>query len=411
MRLQIQESNVYCHRMRKLILTTLMAMATLANPTPEQFNNWLGELKEELHANAGFSYALLDDAFEGVTFNADVIKYDRRQPEFVMSMGRYLSIVISSERVQKGQDYQRELEPIFDSIRDDFKFQDRFLLSFWALETNFSSITGKLDIIRSLTTLTYDGRRSAFFKKELINALTMLERGIYTFPTKRMQGSWAGAMGSTQFMPSTMLAYAIDYDKDGEINMWDNRHDFLGSSANFLSSVGWNGNESWGHEVELPSDFNYFHSGLKYKESLQYWIDRGIKLRGGTELPYTAGETAIYLPQGAKGPAFIVYPNFFTIFKWNNSEKYALGIGVLSDLINNRSDYFEKFNLKEESFMTFEMAKSIQAKLNELGFDAGPVDGIPGKQTMAAVQQYQASQGEIPDGYLTKELAEEILSK
>ncbi len=384
--------------------------ATSTTPTTE-FNDWLNELKIELNQEHGFSYALLDDAFDGVTFNEDVIKYDRRQPEFVMSVGRYLDIVISETRIEKGQRYQAELEDIFIDIENDFNFQDRFLLSFWALETNFSSITGKLDIIRSLATLSYDGRRSAFFKRELVNALTMLQKGIYSYPSERMQGSWAGAMGSTQFMPSTMLAYAIDYDKDGQINMWENQRDFLGSSANFLSKVGWNGDESWGHEIDLPSDFDYFHSGLKYKEDLQYWIDRGITLRGGTQLPYTSGKTAIYLPQGANGPAFIVYPNFFTIFKWNNSEKYALGIGILSDLIAKRGDYFSKFNLDEESFMSFEMAKKIQAKLNELGHDAGPVDGIPGKQTTAAIQRFQVSEDIIPDGYLTKDLADQILAK
>ncbi len=384
--------------------------ATSTTPTTE-FNDWLNELKIELNQEHGFSYALLDDAFDGVTFNEDVIKYDRRQPEFVMSVGRYLDIVINETRIEKGQRYQAELEDIFIDIENDFNFQDRFLLSFWALETNFSSITGKLDIIRSLATLSYDGRRSAFFKRELVNALTMLQKGIYSYPSERMQGSWAGAMGSTQFMPSTMLAYAIDYDKDGQINMWENQRDFLGSSANFLSKVGWNGDESWGHEIDLPSDFDYFHSGLKYKEDLQYWIDRGITLRGGTQLPYTSGKTAIYLPQGANGPAFIVYPNFFTIFKWNNSEKYALGIGILSDLIAKRGDYFSKFNLDEESFMSFEMAKKIQAKLNELGHDAGPVDGIPGKQTTAAIQRFQVSEDIIPDGYLTKDLADQILAK
>ncbi|WP_412470119.1 MULTISPECIES: lytic murein transglycosylase [unclassified Halobacteriovorax] len=399
--------------MKKLITITLMAInifATSTTPTTE-FNDWLNELKIELNQEYGFSYALLDDAFDGVTFNEDVIKYDRRQPEFVMSVGRYLDIVISETRIEKGQRYQAELEDIFIDIENDFNFQDRFLLSFWALETNFSSITGKLDIIRSLATLSYDGRRSAFFKRELVNALTMLQKGIYSYPSERMQGSWAGAMGSTQFMPSTMLAYAIDYDKDGQINMWENQRDFLGSSANFLSKVGWNGDESWGHEIDLPSDFDYFHSGLKYKEDLQYWIDRGITLRGGTQLPYTSGKTAIYLPQGANGPAFIVYPNFFTIFKWNNSEKYALGIGILSDLIAKRGDYFSKFNLDEESFMSFEMAKKIQAKLNELGHDAGPVDGIPGKQTTAAIQRFQVSEDIIPDGYLTKDLADQILAK
>ncbi|MFG1501419.1 lytic murein transglycosylase [Halobacteriovorax sp. XZX-3] len=399
--------------MKKLITITLMAInifATSTTPTTE-FNDWLNELKIELNQEHGFSYALLDDAFDGVTFNEDVIKYDRRQPEFVMSVGRYLDIVISETRIEKGQRYQAELEDIFIDIDNDFNFQDRFLLSFWALETNFSSITGKLDIIRSLATLSYDGRRSAFFKRELVNALTMLQKGIYSYPSERMQGSWAGAMGSTQFMPSTMLAYAIDYDKDGQINMWENQRDFLGSSANFLSKVGWNGDESWGHEIDLPSDFDYFHSGLKYKEDLQYWIDRGITLRGGTQLPYTSGKTAIYLPQGANGPAFIVYPNFFTIFKWNNSEKYALGIGILSDLIAKRGDYFSKFNLDEESFMSFEMAKKIQAKLNELGLDAGPVDGIPGKQTTAAIQRFQVSEDIIPDGYLTKDLADQILAK
>ena len=385
---------------------TLLSLQVFAKPT---FNQWLTSFKSELTNEYGFSRFIVERAFDGVTFNQRVIDFDRRQPEFVMSMGRYMKIVINDSRVSKGKKYRRQLDGIFNDIKDDYNFQAEYLLAFWAMETNFSSNTGSLDIIRSLATLVYDGRRSDFFKLQLIDALRILERRDIVYPTRRMQGSWAGAMGSTQFIPPNILKYAIDYSGDGVINMWNDRRDFLGSSANFLTQVGWDGDTKWGYEVKLDNDFNYLLSGLHTREDLEYWLDNGVSSANATPLPQSQEKLTLWLPQGHRGPAFLIYPNFRTTLKWNNSSKYALAIGVLSDLIRNEASYFSKFNLNEESFLSFEMAKDIQRSLNNLGHDAGKVDGIPGPKTFKAVQSFQEENGLIPDGYLTKEISELIL--
>jgi membrane-bound lytic murein transglycosylase B len=391
------------------IFLTLVSISTYGSDKLP-FNQWLVELKSELVEKQGFSDQLVEEAFNGVKFNEQVIVYDRRQPEFVRSTGSYIRLIISKARIEKGQRYKRELDPLLENIMSDYSVQGRFLLSFWALETNFSSHTGKMDIIECLLTLMYDGRREAFFKRELINALKVLEMDNFVYPTDRLLGSWAGAMGSTQFIPVNILQYALDYDGDGLINMWENRPDFLGSSANFLSKVGWNGNESWGYLVELPENFDYMNSGLGLKKSTNFWKGLGLVQASGEEIVDSKNDVALYLPQGHKGPKFLVYNNFFTTLKWNNSAKYALGIGVLSDLITDKGEYFNQFDLKEPNFLTFDLTKQMQARLNELGHNAGKVDGIPGPMTYKAVQLFQQSKNLIADGHVTKELLDLILN-
>lgn len=397
--------------MLKVILFGLLLTyhATGQASTNEQFQTWIEEFKDSAHKEHGFSYELLDEAFAGVEFNEKVIGYDRAQPEFVRSLGNYLSLVISRARINQGKELNKELEALFSNIHDDYQVQGNYLLAFWAMETNFSKYTGKMDLIECLATLTFEGRRARFFRNELIEALKIMENELFQYPAARIQGSWAGALGSTQFIPSNINSYAHDYDGDGFINMWTSRPDFLGSSGKFLNRVGWNGFQKWGYEVELPEGYDYMQSGLHIKKDVQSWRELGVYRVDGKELEESEVDVALYLPQGHKGPKFLVYKNYFTIFRWNNSSKYALAVSILSDLFKGEASYFSKFDLEEENFLTFEITKSLQSRLNELGFDSGKVDGIIGPKTYSAVQKFQKANGLLADGFLSKELLEQIL--
>ena len=398
--------------MRALILAValvLLSSKSFANDDiQEKFQAWLVNLKIELVNDHNFDHSLVEEAFEGVKFNEKVVGYDRSQPEFIRTVGNYLSLAVSKTRIRKGQRLYSELSSLYDQINDDYGVRGEFLTSFWALETNFSNYTGKIDIIEALATLIYDGRRARFFKAELLEALKVLQIENFIIPGNRLKGSWAGAMGSTQFIPSKINRYAMDYNNDGVINMWQSRPDFLGSSGRFLKGEGWKRDGRWGVEVEVSEDFDFSQANLKIKKKFSYWKELGVEILGDEEGISSDDLGALYLPQGYKGPKFIVFDNYFTIFRWNASSKYALGISVLSDLIIGRADYYHKFDLNEDNFLTFELTKKLQAKLNELGFDAGRVDGIPGSQTARAVQGYQKSRGLVADGYISKELMKNL---
>ncbi len=400
--------------MKKVLLVSLCTFifnySIYASHLNEQFHIWLNDLKIELH-QSGYTHEFLEETFFGVNYNPKIIEYDRSQPEFVRSIGSYLNLVISNTRYTRGRALLRRNRALFDSIQEQFGVSGNFLTSFWALETNFSDHTGKIDLVEALATLSFDKRRSHYFKKELKQLLIILSNDKIYFPGQRIQGSWAGAMGSTQFMPSNINAYALDYDRDGIINMWSNQSDFLASSANFLKQIGWEDNNRCVLSIELDHDFNYLESGLHIKKSIKQWESEGVTLLKNSldEMNFDDSMMAsVYLPQGESGPKLLMLPNFFTTFKWNNSTKYALGICLLQELYRG-NNILGDFNLEEESFLSFELTKKLQRRLNELGHDAGSVDGIIGPKTLGAVQRYQFSHGLTPDGYLTQSLLESIL--
>ncbi len=389
----------------RVVIMLLISISIFAQ-SQSDFSRWLSEHIESLKED--YPREFLNKTFDGVKYNPDIIKYDRRQPEFVRSMGEYLRLYLKEDRIIRARDQYQNLRPLLNSIQRDHKVEGKYLVSFWALETDLSRHTGKIDLVEALCTLSFDGRRSSFFKRELNELLKILYNEKIVYPDSRILGSWAGAMGSTQFMPSNINAYAIDYDRDGRINMWSNTSDFLGSSANFLKQVGYRNNELWAVEVELDQDFDYDLSGLYHKKSVSFWLRNGVKFKQDVSIREQV--SSIYIPQGINGPKFLVLNNFFRTYRWNNSSKYALAIGIMSDLISGRADYFDSFNLEEETFLTFDLSKDIQRKLNELGFNVGKVDGIIGPKTFRGLQMFQKSLGLIADGYLSKELAQTLLN-
>ena len=276
------------------------------------------------------------------------------------------------------------------------------ILAIWGLESSYGKRMGDINIIEALATLAFDGRREKFGKQQLLEALSIIQRGDIT-PDK-MMGSWAGAMGHTQFIPTSYQAYAQDFTGDGKRNVWDplDPSDALASTANYLAEFGWTNNQPWGIEVNLPENFNYRNADLEVKATPARWSELGLKTITGGKIP-NYGEGSVFLPAGAKGPAFIVFNNFFVIKRYNNANSYAMAVGHLSDrILGGKSFQIEwprgpgalKFNEKVE----------LQNLLNQLGYDVGEADGIIGPNSIAAIRKFQISVGLIPDGMSNKDL-------
>lgn len=375
------------------------------NPTP--FSQWLKALKGELKS-AGISDTTIAKALNNIELNPKVIEYDRRQPEFNQTFWSYTDKRVNDFRIDLGREKLKEHRTLLNKATQTYGIPQRFLVSFWGLETNFGRYTGKMPIIQSLVTLSYDMRRSEFFKKELIKALQIIDQG--HIDAEHMLGSWAGAMGQTQFMPSTFQQYAIDGDGDGKINLWQSLPDVMISSGNFLNQLGWKRGETWGREVKLPTNFDQWElATLKHKASLAEWSQLGLTKANGNPLPSADISASLLIPAGHTGPAFLVYPNFRVIMKWNYSTNYALAVGLLADQLVYKSE-LSVDKPKNEVAISVETAKALQEKLNTLGFDAGTPDGIIGSMTRKALSQWQKSQGLIPDGHPSAEVIQRILN-
>jgi membrane-bound lytic murein transglycosylase B len=317
---------------------------------PQSFEEWLVEFKVDARAD-GISEEILSAAFEGLTPNPKVVELDRRQPEFTQTSEQYLEKRVSPLRIKNGRkkmvEYAETLNPSAKSIA----VQKRFIASIWGMETNYGTYTGNFNIVRSLMTLAYDMRRSAFFRKELLKALTILEEG--HIPPEKMIGSWAGAMGQGQFMPTSFFAYAYDMDGDGRKDIWTNEADVFGSIGNYLSVHGWRPDQTWGREIQLPGDIaarqalvDLTHepnpprsckralSDHSKKYSLEQWQEMGVRNLDGSDLPKVTNtniEATLLLPMGIEGPAYLTYQNFRSILTYNCSNLYALGVSLLSD--------------------------------------------------------------------------------
>jgi len=260
-----------------------------------------------------------------------VIKFDRNQPEFKLTFDQYLNRVAPKSRVKRGQRLLKKHNKLLTEIEEKYGVQKRFLVAFWGMETDFGRLTGGFNVLNALATLAYDGRRSQFFRKQLINALFIIDAG-HVEPEK-MTGSWAGAMGQTQFMPSTFLAYATDFNGDGKINIWKSTADALASGANYLSNVGWNGDQTWGREVSLPEDIDKDLLDLKIKKKIAEWQKLGVRRITGKDLPLVDLDASVIQLDDKTGRAYMVYDNYRAIMDWNKSKNFATAIGILSDRI------------------------------------------------------------------------------
>ena len=311
----------------------LAAAAGFAGAVPARaqdadFLTWLAAFKQEA-LQQGISAKTLDAAFAGVAPLQRVLELDRKQPETTITFETYIDRVVTTKRVEAGRAHLAENRALLDAISAKYNVQPRFIVALWAVETGFGAIQGDFNVVASLATLAYDGRRGALFRKELIAALKILDQG--RFKPEELKGSWAGAMGQTQFMPSTFLSYAVDYSGTGRQDIWTDRADALASIANYLKALGWNGAVTWGRPAKLPKHFDMDLLGGQTLKPLSAWAALGVRASDGSALPKTEIEAGLVQPGGATGPTLLTYGNFRAIMKWNRSTYFATAISYLAD--------------------------------------------------------------------------------
>ena len=330
-----------------------------------------------------------------------VIELDQSQPEFVQTFSNYLNNRISQARIERGQALLEEHRDLFARIFQEYGVPPHYLVSFWALESNFGDYTGGFSVLNALATLAYDPRRSGFFRNELLTALKIIDAGHIS--VEDMSGSWAGAMGQCQFMPSTFERYAVDGDNDGRIDIWNSLPDIFASAANFLSRSGWKSEERWGREIILPENFDFTQSGTGIRKTVSEWNAMGIKRADGSALGNASLEGSVVLPAGANGPAFLTYNNFRTTMIWNRSTFYAISVGHLADRFVGDGPIQHWPETDERALSRSEVIE-MQEILNAMGIDVGTPDGIMGSRTRAAIRTFQEESGLPTDGYASYEL-------
>jgi membrane-bound lytic murein transglycosylase B len=358
------------------------------------FSQCISQIQTQAAAE-GIHADIIDYALSDVRKIEKVLEYDRSQPEFVQTFPTYLNKRVTVWRIEKGRDLLAQHRSLLTRLTDKYGIPGHYLIAFWGLETNFGSYKGKMPIIDSLATLACDPRRSRFFTQELLVALRLMERE--RLDKNKMQGSWAGAMGHTQFMPSAYINYAVDGDNDGKVDLWDSEEDALTSAANFLNQLGWRRGYIWGREVLLPNGFDYAHAGKDQRKTLAQWAALGLTRTDTIRLPNSELQASLILPTGAQGPAFLVYKNFDVIMGWNNSESYALAVGYLADQIIGKEQW--QVALPELKPYPISQMKDLQDALNTLGFDVGEADGIVGPATRKGIRSFQKSLNLVADGY------------
>jgi membrane-bound lytic murein transglycosylase B len=306
----------------------LLAVPALAETQP--FDVWLEELRQDA-LKEGIGAATLDTALDGLAPIARVIELDRRQPEGRFTFQQYNQRVLSESRIQRGRELYREHRGLLDRVATDYGVQPRFIVALWGIETSYGSFDGDYPVIGALATLAHDGRRASFFRGELLKALRIVDRG--DIAIAQMTGSWAGAMGQSQFMPSSYDAYAVDYDGDGRRDIWTSLPDVFASIANYLAKAGWNDRHTWGRKVQAPAALNGDLVGLNTAQPLPRWQELGVRRANGANLPAVMLNASLLSTDEGQGPAYLVYDNFRVLMAWNRSTYFALTVGELADLI------------------------------------------------------------------------------
>ncbi len=396
--------------MFRLIICLLFSSWAFANdtlapkfvPESQSFEDFLLDVRQKA-TSRGVSTKTLDQVFLGLTPNPKVIKFDQTQAEFSQNFWRYLGSRVSEYRLNKGDQKLKLHQQILQENYQKYGVPPHIIVAFWGLETNYGSNTGNLNLVRSLATLSYDKRRRDFFTEQLLTLLTLIdERKI----PPNSKGSWAGAMGNVQFMPTNVAAYGVDADQDGKIGLWDNTQDIFSSAANFLQKIGWKRGQRWGREVSIPATFDYQLATLSVKKTVNEWRVLGIKTADGKSLPNSTMKASLLLPMGYKGPGFLVYPNFRAILRWNHSILYALSVGHLSDRLAG-ADKLYAAAITEPS-LSRENIMQIQTQLNQFGFNTGEPDGISGPKTRNATREYQRANQLPIDGYVGYQLFQQL---
>ncbi len=386
-----------------LVFLSSISQITSAEPNPD-FTSWLEALKAEAKA-ASISQKTIDNTFKNAKYLPRVIVLDRGQPEFISPFLSYIEKRVTPNQIEHGRAMLQQHDALLLDIETHYGVPKNILVAFWGLETSYGRNKGNFGLPSSLMTLAYEGRRAAFFRNQLLDAMRIVDAGHNS--VAGMRGSWAGAMGHMQFMPSTMLKYGVDADIDGRINIWTSMPDAFASAANYVSKVGWRKDEQIAVEVKLPATFDYSQAHLNNRKSTADWIKLGVTNIKGDALP-TLENAALLLPQGWQGPVFMVFSNFDVIMDWNRSVNYALSVVHLANQLEKESPIIAGADAETEA-LSFNQMWALQGRLNELGFDCGAPDGFPGLKSQAAVRQYQATQQLPQDGYASASLYQRLL--
>ena len=367
------------------------------------FRQWVSDFRQEA-LTSNIAVQAVDVTLAQVSYLPRVVELDRKQPEFVTSFSAYVNRRINPRVVSKGKQLLDDYAGVLNVVEERYQVPREVLVAFWGLETNFGGYMGDFSLPAALATLSYDGRRAEFFKRELISLMQVIEREQrYDQP---VTGSWAGATGQMQFMPSTLLKYGVDADADGKVDIWASYPDIFSSAANYLAKAGWKPGQPASAQVVLPGGFDFSLAQLKLTRPASAWKALGVQ--GIPEGVPAQMPSAIVLPQGYEGPAYMVFPNFDVIMQWNRSINYALSVSLLSQQL--RQAEFDLSLPAEPPALSLQQMWQLQATLNQLGFDCGAPDGFPGAKTQAAIRLYQASQGLPQDGYAGAALYARLLA-
>jgi membrane-bound lytic murein transglycosylase B len=364
------------------------------------FAAWISGFRTRAAA-AGISPQVLDIALAGVRYRDDSVRLDRNQAEFTRSFGDYLASAVSEARISTGRARLRALEADFARIEASYGVSRHVVAAIWGIESNYGQNRGNVPLIATLATLAHEGRRAAFFEGELIAALTILQAG--DIDVDRMTGSWAGAMGHTQFMPTSYLAYAVDFTGNGRRDIWgDDPRDALASAAAYLRAFGWTTGQPWGIEVRLPQGFDYMQTGRRVEMPVADWMAQGVMRVDGSALP-DHGPATLTTPMGAAGPAFILFGNYAVIARYNPAEAYVFAVGHLADRLAGGRGFVVPWPAGDQPLAGAER-RELQERLTQAGFDTGGVDGLIGPNTRGAIMGFQSSRGLVPDGHATQRL-------
>ena len=346
----------------------------------------------------GIAAETFDAATAGIAPLPTIIAMNANQPEFTKPVWSYLDGAVSARRIKDAQFMLTRYGDVLDRIAAQSGVPKEILVSVWGMESDYGADSGGFNLFAALATLAYDGPRANYAQPEFMAALQIYQQQHY--PVGEMVGSWAGAFGQTQFTPTTFLKNAADGDGDGRIDLWRSPPDALASAARLLSEQGWARGQGWGYEVLLPDGFVYEDADLENDRPISEWSARGVKTAGGEALPLSDGNAAIYLPAGARGPAFLIFPNFRVLLKYNNAASYALAVSLLADRMAGAGLVKHDWPRDERTLSRNERLQ-FQKDLLVLGFDLGTPDGVLGRKTRAALRQYQKSKSLPADGFPT----------
>lgn len=372
--------------------------------TQSGFAEWIKDFRTRA-LQQGITGDVFDRAFVGAAYDADVIRRDRNQSEFTKTIWDYLDSAASDARITNGKAALARHDALLDRIEARYGVDKDVVVAIWGLESAYGTFRGTNPVIGSLATLAYDARRSAFFEGQLIEALRILQSGDVTLAN--FTGSWAGAMGHTQFIPTSYQSLAVDFDGDGKRDIWsDDPADALASTANYLAKNGWIKGMPWGVEVTIPEGFDYTQADRDTKRMPSDWARIGVLGLDGAPVP-DHGSASVLLPAGARGAAFLIFKNFDVIETYNTADAYVIGVGHLSDRISGagpiRSDW-----PRGDRALSFDERKEMQRRLTAKGFDTQKIDGRIGPLTISAVRAFQKSIGDIPDGYASLNILDKL---